>query len=463
MANWLLSLIGLPSNNIAEVNANKELQVALSEDKDDAGFAKILDSGGNEVSVTENGALSVSLDSLIFIEQVDGSALNPYKWTTSVSGMTITQAAGFITLNAAAATTANAYAILQSVAAIPLFGHLPTRLTCQLKAPVPAQANFTMEFGIGTVATNAAPSDGAYFRWTPATEFRAIINNGSEVPSAALSQPTTNNCTLFDIIIVEDLVQFFIDDEKVAEIEVPIGLAYPVNSGRLPIFLRVYNGSSTPAQAPQLALGQLVVVQEGVAQNRAWPEFLAMMGQGGYQLPVSPFGQTGNHANSASPSTIATGSQSNTVAAYATPGGQFALAAPTGAATDILVFAFQVPANYQGVIKGITIDTVNTGAAVLGTATVLNWFAAVNSSAASLATAESPPTTYGPKRVELGMQAFSVGDLMGKQATQVRAVFEIPLICDGGRYLQIGVQIPVGTATASQVLRGIARIDWLMQ
>jgi hypothetical protein len=448
---------GDASGNIAEVNTSKELKVALSAEEGTAGFAKFLDGSGEKLRVTDTGALLTSSREVTLFEQVDGSSLNTNRWTTSTSGMTIVQGGGYITLNNGAALTANAYAILQSIKSVPLYGALPVVIAANIKTTVTPQANATMEFGVGSVATNAAPTDGCYFRWNSAGEFRAIINNGGETSSLALTIPAINDAVLLEIEIIEDEVAFFVDDIEVAIVTVPVALSYPTNSGRLPIFMRVYNGASSPAQAPTLSLGQLTVVQQDVVQRRTWDTVLAAMGNAAYQSPTA-FTQTGNNTNSTAPATIAAGSLSNTTTAYATLGGKFAFAGVAGAATDFALFAFQVPAGYQLYAKGITISCNVLGAAVV-TATLLDWSLGINGSAVDLATANSPPTSWSPRRIALGTQGFLALAGIGQGAADIVCTFQVPLVVDGGRYLHIILGIPSGAQTALLVFRGTVSID----
>lgn len=447
---WFFTLRGNSSGNNAEVNAAGELKTALSALAGDAGFAKLLDSNGDPINTTEHGYLNVSTDDMVFFEQVDGAALNTNKWTTSVSTMGIVQAGGYISLNNAGVLSG--YAILQSIRSIPMYSYLPLKISFNVLSTVLPQPNAIMEIGIGSVSGSSAPTDGAFFRWNALSEFRAVVNNnGSETQSSVLTPPIASDATLLDIVLVEDKVQFLVDDNKVAEIDVPVALAFPTNAGRLPLFARVYVPSGTPAQAPKLNIGQVVVAQQGLSQNKPWGDTLASLGLGAYQLPVTTFGQNANHANSTSPTSA---SLSNTAAGYATLGGRFQFAAPAGAVTDFALFAFQVPSGYQLYLQNIAISTLNLGAAVATTATVLDWALGVNGSVVSLATAESPPTSWAPRRIPIGMQSFLVGDGIGKQANDLERVFTTPIVVDGGRFLHVIVQIPVGTATGSQIIRG---------
>lgn len=447
---------GLSRGNLLAINNDNEALVALTLDQTKAGYARMLDSGGNTISTTENGALNTSLDGVILFEQVDGSNLNTNIWTTSTDTMTITQSGGFITLNANSTTTASKYAILNSVKYIPMYAHLPLRIAYNMKVPIQPQSNLTLEIGIGLASGISAPTDGAFFRWNASTQFLAVINNsGSEIYSSPLTAPVSNDIVLLELVIVEDLVQFLIDDVLMAEVPVALGQAYPTNSGRIPLFARVYNGGSTPSQAGQIQIGQAIVSQQAMNQNKQWTDTLSSLGRSAYQSPTA-YTQTTNHANSTSPSSA---TLSNTAAGYTTLGGRWQFAAIAGAATDYALFSYQVPVGYQLYINAISINSMITGAAIAITATVLDWSVGVNSSAVSLATTDSPPTSYAPRRIPLGTQGFGVAAGIGTNASDISRIFPTPLVVDGGRYLHIILQVPIGTATISQVIRGDIQIN----
>lgn len=447
---------GGASGIVADVNANKELLVALNQDVAKAGITRIADSEGRPILTTESGALDMSIDNLLFIEQVDGTALNTNVWMTSVSGMTIAQANGFITLNSGLATTAGAYAILTSIKNMPLYGFLPLRVSHNSLVNILPEINATIEQGIGLCATNAAPTDGAFFRWNSSAQFRCVVSTGGvETVSDPITAPAISDAALFDIILVEDIVRFRIDDVIVADVDPGAGFAYPTSSGRLPIFARVYNGGSAPSIAPQLNIGQVIGVQQAVNQLRPWADNLASIGRGAYQSPVTPFGQTANHANSTSPTS---GSLSNTIASYTTMGGRYQFAAPGAAVTDFALFAFQVPAGYQLFVTGVTISGVNTGAAVGVSATILDWSLGINASNQSLATTDGAGT-WAPRRIPLGTQSYAGLGAIGLVANDIQRTFSPPLVVDAGRFLHVILQVPVGLATGSQILRGDVTIQ----
>lgn len=455
---WFFKVMGLEDNHIMDVDADGHAKVNLPAEAEDAGYAKMASTDGVGLEATEDGHLIVSEDSVSFFDQVDGAAINSNLWDASgVSGMTITQASGFITLNAAAAVTANAYAILKSIKNVVLYPEFPTFVAFDLKLNVQPQANVTIEFGIGNPSGAAAITDGVFYRLAPDGSMKAIIvNGGSETASAALTNVTANVMHDFDITVEVDDTEFEIDDAQDVSVAQPAGLPYSVGTTRLPLFIRVINGSVAPSTAPQVALGRVSVVQKVLRPNKSWGEVLAALGRGSYQSPVTTFGQTANHANSTSPSSA---TLSNTAAGYTTLGGRYQFAAPGAAATDFALFAYQIPAGYQFAVNSISISLINTGAAVAVTATVVDWALGINGSAVSLATADSPPTTWGTRRIPLGAQGLKLLDGIGQAAPDIVRTFNPPLIVDGGRYLHVIVQVPIGTATVSQVLRGDVMIN----
>lgn len=461
-------LTGASSGNVAEVDANKQMLVTPTTNPALAGYIKTLDSSGNPWDTSENGFTRVSSPDVIFYDQVDGSTVNTNLWNPVVSNCTIVQANGFRTLNAGGAITSGLYAVNQSVKYIPLYGTLPLSIDINAKVSNLPAAGAVAELGIGLASTTSAPSDGAFFRWAADGTFKCVINNaGSETPFTPATgtitdtlgrtttiPPATTDTHIFGIQVVEDHVQFLIDDVLVADIQVPLNGAFPFNNGRQPMLERVYTTGAV-SLAPQLSVGQVIAVQDDLNQNRTWAQFLCSLGRGAYQIPISGFGQTANHVNSTSPTSA---TLSNTAAGYTTLGGRFQFAAAGGAATDYALFAYQNVSAYQLFINNISISSVNTGATVAGTPTILDWALAVNSSAVSLATSDSAGV-WSPRRIPLGIQAFSVGALAGAVAGDLTRQFAAPLVVDSSRYLHVILQLSVGTATASQIIRGDVAIN----
>lgn len=449
---WFTKLIGSVSGNVAEVDATNNLKVNLPTVTSQAGYARLTDVYGHAPAVSAEGRLSVGVDRLMFRDTVDGSVVDTNRWVQSQLTMTQAISSGFLTLNSSASTAINTYSIISSTKQPPMGAPYGTRISWYLKTPNIPQANATMEVGLGFVATTAAPTtSGAYFRWKTDGTFIVAVNwSGTEAQSSALSIPSINVVHLFEIHINRESVEFYVDNALVATM-LPAGNALPFVPTHIPLFARVYTAGVIPSVAPQLFVALASAETMDTVAHMSWQDMLAGMWQGANQSPVTPFVATANHANSTSP---VSATLSNTAAGYTTLGGRYQFAAPAGAATDFALFGFQVPVGYQLFIDSVDITSINTGAPVAITATILDWAIAVGSSAVSLATAEAPPATWGPKRTSLGLQGFLMSAGIGQGAADITRLFNTPLVCDSGRFVHIIVQVPVGTATASQVIRG---------
>lgn len=162
--------------------------------------------------------------------------------------------------------------------------------------------------------------------------------------------------------------------------------------------------------------------------------------------------QTGNHANSAAPSSA---TLSNTAAGYTTLGGKWQFVPVAGAETDYALFAYQVPATHRLFVSGVAITSMiaTTLGAVLET---LEWAVGVNSTAVSLATTDSTPV-FGPRRVQLGLHNFASLAAAGTQASDIVRQFSKPLIIQPSRYFHVIVRVVTGTTTG--LIRGQVMVD----
>jgi hypothetical protein len=435
-----IQLQGGTSGVVADVNASKELLTA----------ARVVDRYGESLTVTEDDHLMISPETLLFFEQVDGAAVNILKWAPIVTTMTIAQATGFITLNNSAITTINTSAMLTSIRQFPLYGGKPFRAQFNAKPTAP-QANATMEMGVGFVTGTASPTDGAFFRWTPAGTFIGVANRGgTELVTAALTAPDPAVTALFEIVIVEDLVQFFINDTLVATLATAPASAYPVDGGHQPVFARVYTAGVAPGAAPQLAIGQATVLQESIQQNKRWADIQVSLGHGCYQSPVTAFGQTANFANNTAPTSA---SLANATAGYTTLGGKWQFAAVAGAETDYPLFSYTVPTGFQLYVTGLVITAMNMVVPVATTPTLLEWGLGLNASAITLLTVDGA-NTWGARRIPVGQQSFPVGAAVGATTNDIVRTFDPPLVVDSGRQFQVILRMPVATATATEIFRG---------
>ncbi len=227
--------------------------------------------------------------------------------------------------------------------------------------------------------------------------------------------------------------------------------------------MRLYN-SAAVSTAQRLEVADVCVAMRDITHNRLYPMVQAgnLCNAISTMRGVAP-AQTANYANTAAP---ASATLSNTAAGYTTLGGQWQFAAVAGAETDYALFGFQVTAaaaasaNKNLFITGIRIEAVNTGAAVATTATLLQWGLAVGGTAVSLATADSATAgTRAARRIALGFQSFPIGAAIGATATPIDRSFQTPLVAEAGTFVHVILKLPLGTATASQIVRGTCLIE----
>lgn len=460
---------GLPIQGVggvvAEVSAANELYVS------NPNGVPTTNLYGEPFEVGNNGRVRVSPENHLLNDTFSGSALNTNLWAPSTTTMTQAVSNGILNMNSGGSSAANAYSIVNSIIQPSFWCDYSSYVHFRFQATY--QTHSVIEFGWGSVATNAAPTDGIFFRISGAGIMSVVMSYGGSETTMASSGPIdVTKCYEVQMEILNDAIKWYVADANnntfftdggsgtaANPLHIPATQMKPVLVGttqQMPVFARVYN-DATGGAAPVLKIGHANYILRDVTRLKDWRETLASQGRGSYQGPAaSSLTQTANHANSVSPSSA---TLSNTAPGYTTLGGRWQFAAPAGAATDFVLFAFQIPTGFQLIIEGISISAVNTGAAAATTATILDWSIAVDSSAASLATTESPPASWAPRRLTLGMQSFVVGAAIGAMGNDLVRLFPTPIVCNSGRFIQVIVQVPVGTATASQVIRGDVMIN----
>lgn len=415
---------------------------------------------------TEDFRLRVGEDGLIFQEVFAGSAVNTTLWqqATTVNGATVTVTGGFAVLTTG--TTANAHAVLKGRRLVQLYATFPTYfelLGVFNQSPV---NNTVIEWGAGIVdptTTAAAPTDGAFFRITSTGTLLAVVSEGGTEQTTSLSGGFaaligTSATRHYIINVHEDAVTFWIDDVQVAQITRGASGSGTVRSWSLPLFMRAYNTASVPASSSVVRFSNAGATQGDIEHNRPWQ--YAIAGMGGHcsqgQTGFATLGTTGQISNSADPTAAA---PTNTTAALGSGlGGIFRANAQAGAATDLIISSYQVPAGTAAapgktlMLTGLAVGAINTGVAVATTPTTYALFLCYGHTAVSLATAESS-TTKAPRRIALGTMTFPVGAAVGATPTNgdVVRTFNTPVVVNAGEFVQVVARCVVGTATASQV------------
>ena len=464
---------GNTSGNVAEVNASNELTVALSNTPANIGGVRMFsenDPGGilgtpflRSPEASKDYRLRVGIDTLLLNETFNYAAQNTGAMAMIATTMTASYSAAGAVLNASAITTLSTGAMIKSYKRLPVIGasSLYGEITC-LFTVVPT-TNQVIEIGCFDVAaaTTVALLDGVLFRINDGVMTGVICNNASENTTGAMTLPTFGEMHRYVVSIGEREIRFWVDDVLYGSLETPVGLGSPLASGSAPLAARVYHKAVAPLTIQQLRVSKMVASMADYHTSKPWSAQLAGMGLMGIQgAGGMTQGQTANYVNSTVP---ASATLSNTAAGYTTLGGQFQFGSVAGAETDYALFAYQVPSATAAItgrtlyITGVQIDLFNTVVAVATTATVFQWALAVGSTAVSLATAEAA-TTKAPRRMPLGVQTLPVGSAVGSAAITVDANFQT-VTANAGEFVHIVLKMPIGTATATEVFRGVCRIE----
>ena len=419
-------------------------------------LAKNRDTIARMIRASVVGNLGILDDEFLLYDPIEGAAVNTNIWTQSTSTFTIAQSAHAITFDSGGGSTvAGAFAIHTSNRQ---FLKVPgTPLLFRTRVRMNWFANSVAEFGFGAPSgVTTVVSDGAFFRKTTSGQLQAVVSFAGTETTQNLGVVNITDFYDYTIVVDEQYVHFIVIDSAgniISDVIQNIGVvtqAFLWSVTHLPCFYRLYNNTS-PVTAPTLVIGGVSVLNKDIATNKSWAEQLATLTKGSLASPTT-FAQLANWANSTGP---VSATLSNTAAGYTTLGGLWQFAAIAGAVTDYALFGFQNPSPYQLIIRSLKIDATVTGAAIATTATILQWGIAANANAVSLATG----APYPPMRVPIGMQGFIVGAAIGTTAPSVVYTPGSPIVIEPGRFFHIILNMPVGTATASQIIRGTAAVD----
>ena len=466
-----MSGIGITDNsgdiNGLAINTDGEAKVALTLAVEKSGFTTtasekgILPNGDRvmrELEASDDYQLRIGLDNIWIADYPIGTVVNTKKWFTFLTAsQTITVGGARYELNSSGLTTANSGSLLRSQKYIPFYKANAAYVEFAVNWTLDPVANWFAEWGFGSPASAiAAQTDGVFFRIT-AGQFRGVsVNNSVETYIDLGTLPTVSVVHNFVIEAAQDVVYFWHEDNLLGKLNVPNTQFGPTSQSSLPVFMRTYTAAIAPASAIKLQVSAIAASNGGADTSRLWPTVQVGMGNSAIQAPTgTAVGQTANYVNSTVP---VSATLANITAGYATLGGQFQFAAPAGAETDYALFAYQVPTGYTLMVRDIWIDTMNTGAAVATSVTWLQWAVGVGSNLVTLANADGA-TAKAPSRIALGNQVFPIAAAIGAQAVIIDKNFDVPLCVNSGEFLHIMFKAPLGTATASQIIRGIVGVN----
>lgn len=470
-----MPLIHGNGGNAADVDANGTLATGLC------------DANGNAISKTKGGAYvsthgflpiggvndgvyrpvrmdrSGALATTKFTPVVEYSlftATLPPSWTAPATTMTATHSitAGTL-LNASAIGTVNTNVSLVSMQVVPKTSRAPVFLRSRQRL-VKGGTNGAAEIGLINTSTpgSATSTGGFYFLYATDGSLKPVVSfNGAVVAQGTDFSASIDSTRYYtwDIIVDDNGANFVVQDSTTGLIITDQTIQIGSDANRFAgtpwfyAYSRSYVGAiANVGAATQLYVGEMTVGLLDQDSGKNWAHVMAGIGKGSVVNPTLGLVQLENYANSAAP---ASATLSNTAAGYTTLGGQFQFAAPAGAETDFALFAFTVPTGVRLHVTDIDIETFNMGAAVATTPHVLQWFAGVDGTAVTLASNNF--------RKSLGIQVLPVATPIGGAADkQINRHFEAPLVTNAGRLFHIGLKLPVGTTTASQIIRGVVSI-----
>lgn len=398
----------------------------------------------------------VGFDQIHMNDRVEGATINTQIWTASLATFTQAQTATTgILFNSGAVTTASSSAILTSQRQF--FKTLGAPLRARFRSRVVPATNAVSELGFGAPATNTAQiTNGACWRYTSGgTVVPVLYWSGSDVQQGTdiSSLISSANYYTWDVVLDDHAAIFTCTDSNTGRVISEQTLTVPITQPRIlavthiPAFVRLYVTGSAASVAPALYLTDAAVTSFDLVTNKPWTHTASALALGADNNPTA-FTSTAQWANSAAP---ASATLSNTAAGYTTLGGTWQFAAVAGAATDYALFGFTVPAPYTLYVTGVRIAAWNTGAAGATTPTLLSWGLSANMSAVSLAS--------GAGRIlPVGSMSFPVGAAIGANVPDLDMPMEVPPRTEPGRFFVVILRIPVGTATASQVIAGTCAV-----
>jgi hypothetical protein len=443
-------------NNYSLVNTRESGLVMMGQNDKTAVSMRVDDSGG----------LATSKWVPLIWENWESATLNLQRWDTTATTFVSAFSVSGANLNSTNLLTASAVNNLRTTKRVPYSPRAP--IVMKWRGKFGGQPFCSVSVGLADVISGVAnPANAVAMEFTTTnTPILNIYQNSAVVGQVT---PTYTGSNTYDqnkyysytIILENDQISLLIEDTSIGLIiaRAVYGLGTGIQklhfTTHLQGYTRIYNAVSGPSLFGICILGQLTIGVLDTDCSRGVETVMAGNHQHSNNAPATSV-QNCNYTNSTEATTTAL---SNTAASFAVLGGKFQFAAVAGAVTDYVLFGFTVPTGFTLVVNGIAIDTWNFGAAGATTPTLLTWSAGANSTAVSAATA----VASGYRVHHLGSQSLPIGIAIGANATPVIRNFATPLITEAGRFFAILLRIPVGTATASQVIAGNVHIDGYLE
>jgi hypothetical protein len=459
--------------NLAAVDNNNKLQVALADDQTQAGYALIVSENDAGVITGTPATASPETDNDYRLrtaneipvddETFNYTAQNTGKHNNLSTTMTYSYTTGGVISNGSSITTTTTGISQATYAMFPMFANGESTYYqgdwSFSASSVPA--NTILDFGmfLRPAANPYAPTDGFYFRFNSSGLFGVINHNTSESTTSAFTgfTPTPNRVYKFLIAANNNSTEFWIDDVLYGTIATPNGQGQPCMSAALPMAWRhVITGGA--------AGGVFQATQRGYSVSLGGLSYIRNLGESGnsmfgsYQgLSGGTMGSLATYVNNTNPTAAV---PSNTALTANLPpglGGQAWETATLALNTDGIICSYQVPAGTVSVpgkrlkISGVKlssfIQTVIAGGPFVRTFTLNFGHTAVSLVTAEAATTKARRVVLLPELTQVVTAAQAVSTLVSQPYGSV-SLFPSPIYVNPGEFVSIAVK-HIGTVGTS--------------
>jgi hypothetical protein len=460
------------TSDLANVNANKQLEVNLSKTPSKMGAIGL-------GSINDNGAISgtpqvrfprTNLDQRLLVDQPTLLDSNTFNYTAQHTGkhlagsstLIIGYSANKLQLNSSGSVAINSFCFHQDRAfwALPSEGCLVHEHFVQLSAV--GATNMEMVVGRFMPSGAAVMIDGVYCKITASGVFLVANNNGLETTAAPSVQflPLAN--VEFKIKIIENNRQadLYINDIFYCTVIAPLGngnlTAYP----SLPICFHVRTLGVAPSVGAILRISNSTIWQDGGNTGKSAELIAATRGGNGQGQQGVTMGSVSKVVNNTQ---AAVNLPTNATAALGNGlGGEFHETDTLAGGNDGIISSFQnlaptlaIPAKTL-IINGISISTFVLTALTGGGYTAV-WGLAWGHTAVSLATAEAV-NAKAPRRKVIRSIPVPAGALANAQIDNFYLAFKNPIVVLPGEFIQV-VKKKIGTAPTAGAVYHLIDFD----
>lgn len=459
------------SSDVATVNTDKELIVALSKVLSKAGYAALvseIDAGTvsgtplrQPILADTEGRLRTATDVVLDDETFGYTAQNTGKHVYANTTMTAAWTAAGLQTNSGNITTTTTGVSFYTRAMFPLLGGNNTTIAVAiLSLSTAAPSNTTVDFGLllPGAANPYAPTDGAYFRITNGGVVGVVNNSGSETTTGTFAfTPVINQKARYVIRTHSRKTYFFIDDVLQGIINTPAANGQPFASAALNFGLRHSIVGGAAGAILQVTVTDYTVLLAGSMVSKTLGE-IGNAVFGSYQgLSGGTMGGLSVYTNSTNPTAAV---PSNTALTANLPGGLGGQAWETftlALNTDGILMSYQVPAGtvsmpgkrlkITGIKMSAFVQTVLAGGPANSTFSLAYGHTAVSLATAEAAITKKPRIVLLPELTQSITAAQAVNTPIS-QPGGCQSPFAEPIYVNPGEFIAFVVK-HIGTVGTS--------------